>query len=150
MVEVLVMKNLTLIRRILCISKSSESKNQTAIAVTTVIDLPEFDTGQYEGCDFLMADGCATLTLKLAGMANFSIRFDRVRWHQFTALPNCTTEMIQDAYFRLVEYKDSPNLTTFIRSDKSSGTAYSKLYHYRIFLDETGCHEVYAQSAIAF
>jgi hypothetical protein len=149
-VEVLVMKNLTLIRCVLGISKFFKSKNQTAMAATTVIDLPEFDTGQYEGCDFLMSDGCATLTLKLAEMANFSICFDRVRWHQFTVLPNCTTEMIQDAYFRIVEYKDSPNVTTFIRRDKSGGTAYSKLHHYRIFLDETGCHEVYAQSAIAF
>lgn len=150
MVEILVMKILKLYRRVFGISKFSKSKNLAVMAVTTVIDLPEFDTGRYEGCDFLMSDGCATLTLKLAEIANFSIRFDRVRWHQFTVLPNCTTEMIQDAYFRLVEYKDSPNVTTFIRSDKSGGTAYSKLHHYRIFLDETGCHEVYAHSAIAF
>lgn len=119
------------------------------MAAITVIEPPEFDTGQYEGCDFLMSGGGASLTLKLAEMENFSIRFGRVRWHQFTALPNCTTEMIQDAYFRLVEYKDSLNVAMFIRGDKSGGTAYAKLNHYRIFLDETGCHEVYAESATA-
>nr|WP_315467689.1 hypothetical protein [uncultured Undibacterium sp.] len=119
------------------------------MAATTVIELPEFDTGLYEGYDFLISSGGALLTLKLAEMENFSIRFDRVRWHQFTALPNCTTEMIQDAYFRLVEYKESPNVGMFIRGDKLGGAAYSKLSHYRIFLDETGCHEVYAESATA-
>jgi hypothetical protein len=55
--------------------------------------------------------------------------------------------MIQDAYFRHVEYKDSPNVAMFIRGDKFGGTACTKLSHYRIFLAETGCHEVYAESA---
>ena len=116
----MVMKILKLYRRVFGISKFSKSKNSAVMAATTVIDLPEFDTGRYEGCDFLMSDGCATLTLKLAEIANFSIRFDRFRWHQFTVLPNCTTEMIKDAYFRLVEYKDSPNVTTlFIATNRA-------------------------------
>jgi hypothetical protein len=117
--------------------------------LSTVIELPAFDTGQYDGSDFRMLDGGATLTVKLLETANFSIQFKKVRWHQFTALPNCTPEMIHDAYFRLVEYPDSPAVAKFIREDQMGAIAYAHLSHYRIFLDEIGCHELYAQSATA-
>ena len=117
------------------------------MSVSIVLDLPPFDTGQYEGCDFKMFDGEATLTLRVTDMPLLSIRFNKVRWHQFTALYNCTPQMIKDAYFRLVVYRNSSAVATFIEQDSSSCKAYSELNHYRIFLDETGCHEVFAESA---
>jgi len=78
-----------------------------------------------------------------------SFRFHRVRWHQFTALYNCTPEMVNDGYFRLVEYGDSPAVARFMEQDRASAKAYARLGHYRIFLDETGCHEVFAESVVA-
>jgi hypothetical protein len=116
---------------------------------TLFMDLPQFDTGQYESCEFVMSGGGATLTLHLANLSSFSIRFNKVRWHQFTALPNCTPEMIRDAYFRIAEYKDSLAVANFIQKDSSPIKAYGELRHYRIFFDETGCHEVFAESATA-
>jgi hypothetical protein len=113
-----------------------------------VLELPPFDTGQFEGCELRLAEGNATLTLLVAGSAPFPIRFTRVRWHQFTALPNCAPEMATDAWFRVVEYLASPALADFIRKDGSSTKAYARLGHYRIFLDETGCHEFFAESVI--
>jgi len=114
-----------------------------------VIELPKFDTGQYEDCEFAMSGGDATLTLRFSELPAFTIRFSRVRWHQFTALPNCGVEMISGAYFRLVEVTDSAELAAFLQGDRSPRRAYNELHHYRIFLDETGCHEVFAQSASA-
>jgi hypothetical protein len=116
---------------------------------TVAIELSPFDTGRYEGCELTLADGSAALTLRVAGLAPLSIRFNRVRWHQFTALPNCTPEMVGDAYFRVVEYPDSAAVANFIRQDRAGAKAYAKLSHYRIFLDETGCHEFFAESAAA-
>ena len=116
---------------------------------SVVIELPTFDTGQYESCELAMANGDATLTLRIAGLPPFSIRFNRVRWHQFTALPNCTPDMAGDAYFRVAEYIGSQAVADFIAQDRASTKAYTKLSHYRIFLDETGCHEVFAESAAA-
>jgi hypothetical protein len=114
-----------------------------------VFDLTSFDTGQYEGCEFAMSDGGATLTLHVAELSPLSFRFNKVRWYQFTALYNCTPEMVRDAYFRLVEYHDSSAILTFIEQDRASTKAYANLSHYRIFLDETGCHEVFAESVAA-
>jgi hypothetical protein len=114
-----------------------------------VIKLPEFDTGQYEDCEFVMSGGNASLTLRFSELPSFKINFSRVRWHQFTALPNCSVEMIRGAYFRLVELSHSSALAAFVEADKSPRKAYAELHHYRIFLDETGCHEVFAQSASA-
>jgi len=57
--------------------------------------------------------------------------------------------MVADAYFRVVEYPNSAAVADFIRQDRASRTAYTTLSHYRIFLDETGCHEVFAESAAA-
>jgi hypothetical protein len=114
-----------------------------------VIELPEFDTGLYEDCEFIMSGGDARLTLRLSELPAFTISFSRVRWHQFTALPNCSVEMIEGAYFRLVEVRDSRALAAFIEGDQSPAKAYRELHHYRIFLDETGCHELFSQSAHA-
>ena len=110
-----------------------------------VYELPPFDTGQYEEAEFRMASGGGVLEVHVADLGTFKISFHRVRWHQFTALPNCTAELIEGAYFRLVEVS-SPALRAFIDADTSSRRAYSELHHYRIFLDETGCHEVFAES----
>ena len=116
---------------------------------STVFHLPPFDTGQYEDCVFSMSNGGATLTLLVADLPAVSFRFNKVRWHQFTALYNCTPEMVSDAYFRLVEYRESPAIVTFMEQDGAGAMAYAKLSHYRIFLDEAGCHEVFAESVAA-
>jgi len=110
-----------------------------------VHELPPFDTGEYEGCEFRMREGEASLHIRIAELGTLTLEFSRVRWHQFTALPNCTAEMVHAAYFRLVEVA-SPELQAFIAADSASAKAYSELHHYRIFLDETGCHEVFAES----
>ena len=117
--------------------------------IELIAELPEFDTGQYEGCEFLMAGADAKLTIRLAELPSFEIRFSRVRWHQFTALPNCDAAMVESAYFRLVELTGSQVLSSFVESDRASKRAYRELHHYRVFLDETGCHEVFAESASA-
>ena len=112
-----------------------------------MIELPEFDTGQYEGCDFLMSGGNATLTLHISELPQFVIHFSRVRWHEFTALYNCSPEQMKDSYFRLHEIVASERLRGFLVDDSASLKAYKELHHYRIFLGETGCHEVFAESA---
>ena len=38
------------------------------------------------------------------------------------------------------------DICAFTSADNSSTKAYSELHHYRIFLAETGCHEVFAES----
>jgi hypothetical protein len=112
-----------------------------------IFALPQFGTGQYEDCEFIMSDGDARLTVAFSELPAFRVGFSRARWHQFTALPNCSVEMIEGAYFRLVELRGSSALTAFIKGDQASAKAYRELHHYRIFLDETGCHELFAQSA---
>ena len=116
------------------------------MTATVIAQLPPFDTGQYEDDEFCMVSGGARLTVRVFGIAPIVFRFNKVRWHQFTALPNCNADMIGDAYFRLVEYPQSVALAAFIRKDSSSIKAYSRLSHYSIFLDESGCHEVFAES----
>jgi hypothetical protein len=54
--------------------------------VKTIIELPEFDTGQYEGCEFHMVGGDASMVLRLAELPDFAIRFTKVRWHRYTQL----------------------------------------------------------------
>ena len=112
---------------------------------TVVYELPPFDTGQYESSEFHMRSGGASLLIRITELGSFTISFRRVRWHQFTALPNCKPEVTQQSYFRLSEVSSS-QLADFIDADKSPNRAYSELHHYRIFLDETGCHELFAES----
>jgi hypothetical protein len=116
----------------------------------TVLNLPgpTFDTGQYEGAEFLMRGGDASLTITFSGRPNATILFRRVRWHQFTALYNCSPEQVH-AYFKLVEVDPSQSLAAYVKADRASAKAYKELHHYRIFLDETGCHEVFAESVHA-
>src|ERR1700730_1718743 len=68
-----------------------------------VLELPKFDTGQYEGCEFHMVAGDATLVIEIAKVGKFSITFRRARWHRFTPVNSCDASWIKDAYFRLVE-----------------------------------------------
>ena len=119
------------------------------MTVSVIAELPAFDTGQYEDCEFILSGNIATLKIKVAGLTPIHFRFARVRWHQFTAVYNCTPEMARDAYFRLVEYTSSTAVAQFVQRDQASRKAYKRLGHYRIFLDETGCHEVFAESASA-
>jgi len=112
-----------------------------------VSELPKFDTGLYEGCEFIISGGDAKLTLFFSELPPFAINFSRVRWHQFTALPNCNVEMIRSAYFQLVAVRHSNSLRVFVEADRAPRKAYKELHHYRIFLDETGCHELFAESA---
>jgi hypothetical protein len=112
----------------------------------TVLELPAFDTGQYNGSEFHMVAGDATLVLDIAEQQKTSIVFRRVRWHRFTSMYACPAHWVKEAYFRVVEVPSSESLTSFIASDKATVKPYSELHHYRIFLDETGCHEVYAES----
>ena len=112
-----------------------------------MISLPEFDTGKYEGCEFLMSGGNGKLTIYINEIAPFAIVFHRIRWHEFTALYNCSVEQISSSYFKLIEVSPSPQLDIYIKNDSSTRKAYKELHHYRIYLDETGCHEVFAESA---
>ena len=113
------------------------------------ISFPSFDTGRYEGSDFLMSGGDAILTVRVADMPPIKLSFFRVRWHQFTALYNCSREQIEGAYFVVAEVQDSPSLASYITNDRAPAKAYRELHHYRVFLDETGCHEIYAESCRA-
>ncbi len=110
------------------------------------IELPDFDTGQYEGCEFHMSEGDALLSLHIAELPDFKIRFQRVRWHRYTQLYSCNETWVRDAYFRLIEVDQTELLNDFIQSDRSHQKPYAELHHFRIFLDETGCHEVFAEA----
>ncbi|MFO1494400.1 MAG: hypothetical protein U1F26_07060 [Lysobacterales bacterium] len=114
-----------------------------------MIELPDFDTGEYEGSEFLIAHGAGKLTIHIVDRKPFVVVFSRIRWHEFTALCNCTKDKISGAYFRVHEVNPSPFLIEFMEGDAAVGKVYRDLHHYRIFLDETGCHEVFAESARA-
>ena len=115
--------------------------------VITVSEFPPFDTGQFEGAEFHMSQGDARLVVHVAGAEDVVVSFKRVRWHEFTALYNCSSEQVAGAYFKLAEVTPSPALAAYIAADKSGARAYKELHHYRVFLDEHGCHEVFAQSS---
>lgn len=114
-----------------------------------VLELPPFDTGQYERCEFNMAGGDATLKIILVESPAFAIAFRRVRWHRYTQLHNCPASWVQQAYFRLVEIPPQEALAQYVLADTSAVKPYGELHHYRIFLDETGCHEVFSEAARA-
>ena len=40
-----------------------------------VAELPKFDTGQYEGCEFSISGGDAKLTIRFAELPPFEINF---------------------------------------------------------------------------
>lgn len=117
------------------------------MGIVLVYDFPAFDTGQFEGAAFSMAKGDAELVISVAEHDDIVLRFKRVRWHQFTALYNCTPEQVKSAYFKLVELKDSQSVAKYVSEDRASARAYRELHHFRVFLDEHGCHELFAESA---
>jgi hypothetical protein len=57
--------------------------------------------------------------------------------------------LVKSAYFQLVEVIESRALFSFIDNDRAPRRAYKELHHFRIFLDETGCYELFAESASA-
>lgn len=115
-------------------------------SIRTVFKFPPFDAGRYEGCEFLMSLGDALLTVIVEDLPAIEIVFQRVRWHEFTAVHNCSAEQREGAYFAVAEVVGSQSLADYLANDKAAIRAYSELHHYRVFLDETGCHEVFAQS----
>ena len=110
-----------------------------------VLEFPPFDTGRFEAATFLLRNNNGELTVDVEGRDPIIVEFSQVRWHQFTAMYNCTPEQIE-AYFEVVEVTPSDVLTDYLESDLASVKAYSALHHYRIYLDEHGCHEVFAES----
>lgn len=109
-----------------------------------VFELPDFDTGEYEDCEFCMKGDDAFLAIKIFNQPLLEIKFRKVRWHQFTSLYLCDVDWIKDCYFRLVDVGLTQELHEHIHKDPSP--PYKSLHHYRIFLDETGCHEVFSES----
>ena len=75
-----------------------------------VYELPSFDTGLLSATEFLMSGGNAQLLIKVAEQSNIVLKFQRVRWHEFTAVYNCSTDQIQSAYFKLMRLDDSERL----------------------------------------
>jgi hypothetical protein len=112
-----------------------------------VIELPAFDSGQYEGCEFRISDGSAALSIRVAEQEPFTIYFSHVRWCEFTALPNCSADQIRSAYFKLVDLGSTDWRSAFSSADTSARKPYASLRHFRIFLEETGCYELLAESA---
>lgn len=118
-----------------------------AVPVIVVSEFPPFDTGRFAGAEFHMSRGDAQLVVHVAGEADVVVTFERVRWHEFTAVYNCSPEQVSGSYFKLTKVDPSSSLARYLATDNASAKAYEELHHYRIFLDEHGCHELFAQSA---
>jgi hypothetical protein len=119
------------------------------LASASPIELPSFDTGEYEDCELQMSSGNAVLTVRAFGHDPIRIRFVCVRWHRFTSLYACPAEWISGYYFKVGVVPKSRELEEHLRSDQASVKPYKQLHHFRIFLDETGCHEFLAESVDA-
>ena len=115
--------------------------------IRVVAEFPPFDTGQFEGAEFHMSKGDASLITHVAGEGDVVVTFKRIRWHEFTAVYNCSSEQVSGSYFKLTEVESSLALVRYLAGDQASAKAYKELHHYRVFLDEHGCHEVFSQSA---
>lgn len=113
------------------------------------IELPSFDTGEYEDCELRIAGGDAVLTLHVSGGEPVRLGFTRVRWHRFTSLYACPAEWVSGYYFKLGVAAESRELEEHLKADRASVRAYGQLHHFRIFLDDTGCHEFLAERADA-
>ncbi len=113
--------------------------------IQTVITLPDFDSGQYNGAT-LINNGTAILKIDIIEVGVLVIEFRKCRFIRYTALPNCTSDMVK-SYFKVDEIVNSEQLNTFEEQDRSTKKAYSSLHHYQIFLDETGCYEIFAENA---
>jgi hypothetical protein len=113
------------------------------------IELPAFDTGEYEDCELHMSNGNAVLAVLVTGRKPFRIGFTNVRWHRFTSLYACPADWVSAYYFKVGVVAGSLDLENHLRADQASVKSYSELHHFRIFLDETGCHEFLAERADA-
>jgi hypothetical protein len=113
------------------------------------IELPSFDTGEYQGCELQMSDGKAALTVHVFGRAPIRIGFALVRWHRFTSLYACPADWVSGYYFKVGVVAKSQELEDYLRSDLAFAKPYTELHHFRIVLDESGCHEFLAGSASA-
>ena len=111
----------------------------------TVFELSEFDTGLYNGCQFSHNEANAELKIHINEVGTQVVSFEKVRSYKFTALPNCTAQMIS-AYFKVVDCGSTKSLSDFKTSNSFDPKMDSSLKHYMIFLDETGCYEVYAEN----
>jgi hypothetical protein len=117
------------------------------MGIALVYDFPTFDTGSFEAAVFSMAKGDAELVISVAEHDDIVLHFKRARWHQFTALYNCTPEQVKSAYFKVVELENSPQVAQYVADDRAVSRAYKGLHHFRVFLAEHGCHELFAESA---
>jgi hypothetical protein len=117
------------------------------VPATVVSEFPPFDTGQFQGAEFHMSQGDASLVTHVAGGDDVVVIFKGIRWHEFTAVYNCSSEQVSSSYFKLTEVTSSTPLAKYLAADQALAKAYKDLHHYRIFLDEHGCHEVFSQSA---
>jgi len=115
--------------------------------IALIYDFPPFGTGSFECASFTMAKGDAELVVRVAKHDDIVLRFKRARWHQFTALYNCSPEQVKSAYFKLVELQGSKAVARYAAEDRANAKAYRELHHFRVFLDEHGCHELFAESA---
>ncbi|MDM3870500.1 hypothetical protein QSV34_03920 [Porticoccus sp. W117] len=110
------------------------------------IELGEFDTGLYSGYEFNQSEGRAWLTIHVDEVGNKTIEFEGVRYHQFTELYACSFEMV-DAYFKLVNLGQTQQLVNYLKIIESRCDSARDVTHFRIFLDESGCFDIYASSA---
>ncbi|HEY0848027.1 MAG TPA: hypothetical protein VGE12_21860 [Noviherbaspirillum sp.] len=117
------------------------------MATASPIELPSFDTGEYEDCELQMFGGNAVLTVRVFGRDPIRIGFARVRWHRFTSLYACPAEWISGYYFKVGVVAKSQELEDHLRADQASVKPYTQLHHFRTLLGETGCHEFLAESA---
>ncbi|RQO54464.1 hypothetical protein DBR47_22730 [Paucibacter sp. KBW04] len=119
------------------------------MASASHIELPSFDTGEYEASELHMSEGKAVLRVHIAGREPVQIAFACVRWHRFTSLYACPAEWISGYYFKVGVVGNSRELAEHLEADQASVKPYKQLHHFRIFLDKTGCHEFLAESADA-
>jgi hypothetical protein len=90
-----------------------------------VYDFPPFDTGLFIAAEFLLSAGNARLLIKVAEHSDIVLLFNRVRWHAFTAIYNCSAEQVKSAYFKVVRLDDSDRVGKFITADRAASKAYS-------------------------
>jgi len=117
------------------------------MSIALIYDFPPFDTGLYEATTFTLVGGDAQLVIRVAEVGEVVLRFQRARWHEYTAMYNCRSDQVETSYFKLVELRHSETLQRYVRADQASVKAYRELHHYRIFVPEHGCHELFAESA---
>lgn len=108
----------------------------------TVLELPAFDTGQYN-CEFFeFKGGNASLKIDVEGSSPIILRFNKTRWHQHFSLYT-TPSKWADSYFKVMEIVKSQALAKFVKNDPSP--VYKELHHYRLMTEEGG-YELFAET----